>query len=178
MKHVRRLMEREPLALVLGVSDGTLTALTLGAGRLVGGGPPIDLDLALRISLAATVTSAFVFFVARYSELRRSLMRAERELSMSSHLAATALGHRVLVESVEAAAVAALSGLPGALLPLGIGVLVAPSSWFAIVAAIAVLAVLGLVIARTVAGSSLRWVTGMVGSGLAMSLIGAALHIV
>jgi predicted membrane protein (TIGR00267 family) len=177
MRRLRRLLAREPLALVLGVADGALTAVTLGAGRLVGNGPPIDADLAVRIALAATVTSAFVFFVARYSELRRSLVHAERELSMSSHLAATALGSRVLRESAEAAAIAGLAGLPGALVPLGIGVLAAPASWVAILAAVLMLAALGVFIARGVQGSPLRWAAGMVASGLALSALGAALRI-
>jgi VIT1/CCC1 family predicted Fe2+/Mn2+ transporter len=172
-----RLARREPLALVLGVSDGILTALTLGAGRLVGAGPPLDVDLALRISIAATLTDGFVFFVARYAELRRTLMHAEKELSMHSHLAATALGGRVLRESAQAALIAAAAGFPGALLPLGIGVAAAPDSWLAIVAAVAMLAALGVLIARSVAGSSIRWVAAMVTSGLLLSLAGAALRI-
>jgi hypothetical protein len=177
MRWLRRLLAREPLALVLGVADGALTAVTLGAGRLVGNGPPLDADLAIRIALAATVTSAFVFFVARYSELRRSLVHAERELSMSSHLAATALGNRALRDSAEAAGVAGCAGLPGALVPLGIGVLAAPASWVAILAALLMLAALGLSVARAVRGSSLRWAAGMVASGLALSAIGAVLRI-
>jgi predicted membrane protein (TIGR00267 family) len=177
VRRLRRLLARETLAVVLGVSDGTLTALTLGAGRLVGGGEPIDLDLAVRISLAATVTSAFVFFVARYSELRRTLVHAERELSMGSHLAATSLGNRVLVESTQAAAIAALAGLPGAILPLGIGVVASPATWLAIAAAIVELAVLGVVIARAVAGTAWRWVAAMVASGVVLALLGIALRI-
>jgi VIT1/CCC1 family predicted Fe2+/Mn2+ transporter len=177
VRRLHKLIARETLALVLGTSDGTLTALTLGAGRLVGGGDSIDLELVVRIALAATATGGFVLFVARYAELRRSLVHAERQLSMRSHLAATALGRRVLVESVQAAAVAAAATLGGAFLPLAIGMLASPATWTAIVAAIVELAVLGVLIARAVAGTPWRWASVMVASGFAMAMLGSVLHI-
>lgn len=73
MNALRRILGRETQAFVLGVSDGTLTALTLTAARLTEPGPSIDATLILRIAVAASVTSCFVFFAARYTELRRSL---------------------------------------------------------------------------------------------------------
>jgi predicted membrane protein (TIGR00267 family) len=177
VRALSRLIGRETLAVILGVSDGTLTALTLASGRLTGQGHPIEVGLIVRIAVAATVTSAFVFFVARYTELRRSLVRAERELSMTNRLAATSLGHEVLRDAVEAAAIAALAGLPGALLPLVVGAIATTAPWLAIVVAVGALGLLGAIVARTVGGSLLRWATVMMAGGVFVSLLGAILNI-
>jgi VIT1/CCC1 family predicted Fe2+/Mn2+ transporter len=163
--------------LTLGFSDGTLTALTFGAGRLIGNEAGIDFELAGRIAVAVMITNGFVFLVARYSELRHSLVNAERELSMSRRLADTALGRSVLVESVEAASIAALAGLPGALLPLATGALAGPYPWLAIVAALAVLAGLGVVTARSVGGSMARWAGALLAAGVVLSIVGAILRV-
>ena len=49
---------------MLGLVDGILNALTLGAGSLLGGSEHVTVGLALRIGAAAMASSAFAFFVA------------------------------------------------------------------------------------------------------------------
>jgi hypothetical protein len=62
------------LDVVAGLIDGILTALALAAGRLVHtDGEGATLSLALRVSVAAGVTTIFVFFVAHYAEVRLEL---------------------------------------------------------------------------------------------------------
>jgi hypothetical protein len=53
---------RNRLDVVAGLIDGILNALTLAAGRLArAGGEGVTLSLALRVSIAAGVTTIFVF---------------------------------------------------------------------------------------------------------------------
>ncbi len=55
-----------------------------------------DFNLAIRVATAALVSGGFVFFVAKYAELRGQLIQAEKELNLTSHgkLATTTLGKK------------------------------------------------------------------------------------
>jgi hypothetical protein len=76
MKTVKRLFGQENvLPMVLGFSDGILTALTLAAGRLTRPEEGVSLSFALRIAAGALVSGAFVFFVAHYAESRSGMRR-------------------------------------------------------------------------------------------------------
>ena len=109
--------------LVIGPVDGILTALTLAAGRILTPDQPIDISLALRIALAASLSGGFVFFVAEYARLRGELVHAARHLNLAStgRLATSRLGQEVLRESVLGTVIAAATGFGGALLPLILG---------------------------------------------------------
>ena len=54
---------------VLGLTDGILTALTLGAGHMLAAAAPATPGLAFRVAGAAAVSGAFVFLVAHYADL-------------------------------------------------------------------------------------------------------------
>jgi hypothetical protein len=86
---------------VIGPVDGILTALTLAAARILTPDQPIDISLALRIALAASLSGGFVFFVAEYARLRGELVHAARHLNLAStgRLATSHLGQEVLRES-------------------------------------------------------------------------------
>jgi predicted membrane protein (TIGR00267 family) len=127
---------------VIGPVDGILTALTLAAGRILTPDQPIDISLALRIALAASLSGGFVFFVAEYARLRGELVHAARHLNLAStgRLATSHLGQEVLRESVLGTVIAAATGFGGALLPLILGAAFSTISWMTIAIAIAVLA--------------------------------------
>jgi predicted membrane protein (TIGR00267 family) len=165
--------------LVIGPVDGILTALTLAAGRIVSHDQPIDMLLALRIALAASLSGGFVFFVAEYARLRGELIHAERHLNLSSagRLAASRLGRDVLHESLRSTAITALSGFAGAMLPLALGAIFDGISWMTIVIAVAVLGLLGIIFSRAVRGSPIYWSMALMFTGALLSVAGVLLHV-
>jgi len=180
MSAAGRLLQREHgFALVIGICDGILTALTLAAGSVLGSGKPLEVGLALRIAAASAVSGTFVFFTAEYSKVRGELARAERELNLLSHgrLAATRLGRAVLVETVSKASLASICNFAGALFPLILGALLPRPVWLPVAAAIATLGLLGVAIARSVRGSLFRWVSALMVAGSLLTLIGFHLHV-
>lgn len=168
------------LDVVAGLSDGMLTALTLAGGRMLGPGAGLGAALALRVATAAAVMQVFVFFVARYAQFRQELVQAERQLNLLApgHLAATRLGRAILHDALAAASISATCSFVGALVPLGLGVLLPGAGWVGVAATIGLLALLGLLLARAVHGSPVVWAGGLVLGGLLVSLVGVQLDLV
>jgi predicted membrane protein (TIGR00267 family) len=172
--------QEHTFALVIGFTDGILTALTLAAGRVVSAPAPIDVSLALRISAAASLSGMFIFFTAEYARLRAELVRAERQLNLTAHgrFAATQLGKAVFRDTLWAAAISNVCSFLGALFPLLSGILLPGPSWLAIIAAIVALGMLGAGIAQTVYGNLMRWAVALMVAGVVLSLVGMGLRIV
>ncbi|MBS0235160.1 MAG: hypothetical protein JSR99_16965 [Proteobacteria bacterium] len=176
---VRRSENR--LDVVAGLIDGILNALALTSGRLVqvdGGG--VSLGLAIRVSIAAGLTTIFVFFVAHYAELRIQLIRHERELNMTEHgrLAASRLGRQILRESALKALLATCFSFAGALFPLLVCVALPSFPWISLAISIATLAALGALLAKTFYGSPLTWSLALGLGGIALTIIGIKLNLV
>jgi predicted membrane protein (TIGR00267 family) len=167
------------LDLVAGLSDGILTALTLGAGHLLPGHPPMGLALALRIATAGAISGAFIFMVAHYAELRSALVEAERQLNLASHgrFATTQLGRAALIEAVAGALIASACTFCGALLPLLVGAFVPQLRWLSVMVALVALGVLGHFLARTTYGRPLHWVLALIIGGAVLALVGMQLEI-
>jgi predicted membrane protein (TIGR00267 family) len=174
------LRDRTLLPTVLGLSDGILTALTLAAGQLTEPHHQMPLARGIRIAVAALVSSAFVFYVAHYAQLRGELVHAERQLNLMSHghLASTRLGRSVRMEALVSAVLSSVASFWGALIPLLTGVLLPTLRWGPIVTSLASLGVLGIALARVVHGSYWLWCGGLVTGGVLLSLVGIWLHIV
>ncbi len=168
------------MPVVLGLSDGILTALTLSAGSLVGGSQNLTLSLAGRIAVASLVSGAFVFFVSSYSRLRGELIHAETQLNLTSHgqFASSRLGQAVLREALGSTVLSSGFSFFGALIPLLTGALVETFRWMAVSVSLISLAILGLVLARIVHGRYWLWCAGLVGGGIIVLLIGVRLRIV
>lgn len=169
------------LDVVAGLIDGILTALALAAGRLVHtDGEGATLSLALRVSVAAGVTTIFVFFVAHYAEVRLELIRHERELNFTEHgrLAATNLGRRVFLESLYKALVASAFSLIGALFPLLLCAFLPTPRWLGLVITILALGILGAILAKSFYGSPLRWGICLLIGGIALAFVGMKLDLV
>jgi len=178
---LRRLMGPDRiLAPVLGFTDGSLTALTLASGKLLGGHGAITVDLALRVALAAAASGAFVFFVARYSQLRGQLVHSERVLSLSARgsIAKTRLGRAVLAEAARDAGITTAASFPGALVPLAASALLPGPAWLGIAVSLALLGLMGLGLARALSGNPVRWALGLVAGALVLTLLGAQLQVV
>jgi predicted membrane protein (TIGR00267 family) len=174
------LRHRTLLPTVLGLSDGILTALTLAAGQLTGPNPEMPIARGMAIAVAALVSSAFVFYVAHYAQLRRELVHAERQLNLMSHgrLASTRLGRSVRIEAFVSAVLSSVASFWGALIPLLTGILLPTFRWGPIVTSLVSLGVLGITLARVVHGSYWLWCGGLVTGGVVLSLVGIQLHIV
>jgi predicted membrane protein (TIGR00267 family) len=167
------------LDLVAGLCDGILTALILAAGKLLNGGESVNVGLAMRVALAATLTGGFAFFVARYADLRSELVRAERQLNLRSHgrFASSRLGRAVLREAGLGALIISVCSFLGALLPLIISAMLPRPTWMGVAVAIGTLALLGIFLAKAVYGSSVRWASVLAVAGVLLSLIGVKLEI-
>jgi hypothetical protein len=146
-------------ALVVGLTDGILTALTLASGRLFASTERLTLGLALRIALASSVSGVFIFFTAEYSRLRGQLVHAGRQLNLAAHghLATTQLGKAIQRDAISAALLSSTCNFLGAILPLLLGVAFPVLRWLPVAAAVAILGILGAVLAHTVYGNALRW---------------------
>jgi predicted membrane protein (TIGR00267 family) len=168
------------LPTVLGLADGILTALTLAAGQLTGPSHEMPMVRGIRIAVAALVSSAFVFYVAHYAQLRGELVHAERQLNLMSHgrLASTRLGRSVQIEALVTATLSSVASFLGALIPLLTGALLPTFRWGPVIASLGSLCVLGLALARVVHGSYWLWCEGLVTGGVVLSLVGVRLHIV
>jgi predicted membrane protein (TIGR00267 family) len=164
----------------LGITDGLLNALTLSAGAIAHeGGAGVTLDLALRVGTAALVTAAFTMFVADYAERRARLVQASRQLSLTEpgRLASTSLGRDAVRESLWATTVAGVFSFAGALVPLFAGAVLPQASWVVLVSSVVALGILGWVMGGLFQGGRYRWAGLMLLGGIAVTLIGLALHI-
>lgn len=165
---------------LLGFIDGILTALTLSTGKLWQEGAVFDFNLAVRVSIAALVSGGFVFFVAKYAELRGQLIQAEKELNLSSSgkLASTALGKKVLYSTIVDSVISGVSGFIGAFLPLLIAILDPYSPWGTLIFSVGVLGIFGFVLGKTVGRQPWIWTIALMLGGVFVILIGIKLHIV
>ena len=170
---------RHRLDLVAGLSDGILTALTLGAGHMLPGSTPMSVSLGLRVACAGAVSGAFVFFVAHYAERRGELVEAERQLNLTSHgrLATSRLGRAAVWEAAIQAAIASICTFCGALVPLLVSALIQQPRWLGALVALIALCLLGYFLARTVYGHALSWMAGLVLGGVTLTLLGVWLDI-
>jgi predicted membrane protein (TIGR00267 family) len=167
-------------ALVIGVTDGVLTALTLAAARVVSSADPLTVNLAVRIAAASSLSGMFVFFAAEYIHQREGLVHAERQLSLRSggHLATTHLGRAVFWETLWAAVLSSVCNFAGALVPLLAGALAPERSWLAVLVGILVLGALGVAAARVTYGRTIFWAGALIGAGIVLAAVGLKLRIV
>jgi len=175
----RRFKRADLFPLVIGPVDGILTALTLAAGRLLHPENPIDMSLAMRIAVATTLSSGFVFFVAEYARQRGELAHSERHLNLASagQLALSHLGRRVLLDSLRGTLLASVTGFFGALLPLAMGAIFYGIPWMTIMVADITLGAFGVSVAYAVQGKAIYWSAALMLTGLLLSIAGAILHV-
>lgn len=165
-------------AVVVGLTDGILTALTLAAGHLVAGTKP-TFGLSLRIAVGSAVCGVFVFYAAEYARLRGDLIHAEKELNLSTRgrFVTTQLGKQVRLEAASSAILSSGANFVGALLPLVLGSVMPSPPLLAMFPSILALAVLGWVLARIVQGRAVSWIAALAAAGIVLSFVGVWLHI-
>ena len=180
MRWLYRLKRQEyRLAVVMGLVDGILTAMLLAAQKILGHRTPVDFESALKVAIFALATAGFVFYIGRYAELRSQLVRAAAQLNLRKRgkLATTHLGRMVLGEAVVEALVSGSCSFMSALLPLSLAAAFPSAPWLSVVVSLFLLGSLGLVLGKTVRGSSLKWSVGLITGGSFMMAIGFELHI-
>ncbi len=138
------------MPVVMGIVDGILTSLTLTGHLLLDPEHGLTLAFSLRVGASAFFSGAFVYLVAKYTELRQQLAHAERELSLATRgqLAVTTLGRAIARDAVLSAGVASSAAFVGALAPLCVAVVLPHFRWAPIAAALA-LALLGAALAKS-----------------------------
>jgi hypothetical protein len=163
----------------LGFADGILNALTLASASLLGSRAHATAELSGRIGVAALVTAGFALFVAEYADSRGGLRHASRQLNLGSEkdLSATRLGRDALRRAGGHSALAAVSSLVGASLPLLLAAVLPGPGWIAAAISVAALGALGAVLAGAVLGSRLRWAFTLSLGGVAVTAVGAWLKI-
>jgi predicted membrane protein (TIGR00267 family) len=139
-----------------------------------------DFNLALRVAVATLVSGGFVFFVAKYAELRGQLLQAEKELNLASSgkLATTALGRKVLLTAINDAIISGSSAFIGAFLPLLIAAIDPYLPWLTLSVSIAILAIFGFILGKTVGRYPIIWSFALIVGGGLIVAIGIELHII
>lgn len=175
-----RIRVRWAFSSVLGLTDGILTALTLGAGRMMQSHGTMSVSLAVRIAMASALTGGVVFFTAELARRNRELVRAEQELNLLSRgrLAATRLGRFNLLETSQATVTLVVSNFAGAFLPLIVVTAFRQLAWIPILLSMLLLWGLGWLIARVTYRSRIRWSFGLMAAGAILTAFGMWLHIV
>lgn len=179
MKIRSRPLHTNVFPLVVGSTDGIMTALALASGRLMSGGP-LGISMAVKVAAASALSGVFVFFTAEYFRFRGELVRAERELSLSAHgiMASTQLGRAVRQEAFVDACMSCCSNFAGALFPLLLGVVLPGPRWLPMAAAVLILGFLGGILARSVHASSVFWSLTLILLGALVAYVGTILRIV
>jgi hypothetical protein len=167
------------LPIVLGLLDGITNALGLTSGSLLHGGGGVTLGLSLRVASFALATALIAIFGARYVELRVGLIRASKQLNLLKRgaLATTRLGRAARWNALMDALHGSVASFLGAGLPLFIAALLPALTWLSLVIAVAMLALLGALIARQINANALLWAGCLAAAGIILIVVGAELNI-
>lgn len=178
MKSLPKLRGPHSFAIVVGITDGILNALTLAAGHFVSGSRP-TIALSLRIAFGSALCGIFVFFTAEYARLRGELLDSERQLNLAADgkFATTSLGKQVRHEAITSATISSAANFLGAVLPLMLGAVLPGSALLAIAPSIFALGLLGAILAQSIRGSKTLWIVILMLSGALFSILGVWLHI-
>ncbi len=180
MSRCRILSRGHLLPAVAGTANGILNALVLTAHRLADIAAGSTLNLAVRVVVSAFVSTAFVYFVTRYAELRGELVHAEQELNLTEHgrLATTHLGRAVRLQALRGTLRAAVPSAGGALIPVAAAAVSGGHPWIGIVTGLAALSALGLGLGELLyARQPWHWALGLGTAGACASIAGIWLQI-
>lgn len=174
----RRINRAQIFAIVIGFTDGILTALTLASGHLIHG-QRATANLALRVAAGSAICGVFVFFTAEYARLRGDLLHAEKQLNLVTRgvFATAHLGKQIRREAFSAAMLSSTANFLGAFFPLLIGIFLPGATYFALLPPVLALSFLGAALAYTIHGRYLLWIASLAIAGLVFSFIGVLLHI-
>lgn len=173
-----RISRTQTFAIVIGFTDGILTALTLASSDLIHG-QRATANLALRIAAGSAICGVFVFFTAEYARLRGELLKSEKELNLLARgvFATAHLGKQIRREALFAAVLSSTANFLGAFFPLLVGIFMPGASYFALLPPVLALGLLGAVLAYTIHGRYFFWIASLALAGVMFSFFGELLHI-
>ena len=167
-----KISRREIFPIVLGLADGTCTALVLASQKMMTGG--IDVWQAFRIGIITSASGFLPLWVAEYAGLRNDLVRMAKQLNMASAhaLQKSDLGLQTLRNSWFMASLATASSFGGAAIPLTLAVIFPRWIYLPLFAANLTLMGVGLVLGYWVQGARWNWALGLVGIGNVLAVLG------
>jgi predicted membrane protein (TIGR00267 family) len=172
---VIRRLDLDPRYLLLGLTDGIIMSLGLGARVILNGTDAGHLGrVALNAGVFAAVTNLATSLFTEQYQARREVLAMERQLVISERgrLLRTGLyrteRRRALMRSVVHAGTAFL----GAAIPLLSALALPGAVWIDLVVPLAALWVLGFALGRKGAGRPVAWAVGMVCAGIVVTVIG------
>ena len=178
---MKKFLQKQLFAILLGLIDGILTVLTLATGKILDNPQEgFSLGLAIRVALVTAVSGACMYFISEYSRQRIRLIRAEKELNFTQHgkFVTTNLGKQILKETIVSVVVSGGCSFLGAFIPLSGAVFFPGSAWISMILALLILAFLGWIVAKMVYGNIFIWITCLFLAGLVVSFIGYELHVI
>ncbi|MBN6742374.1 hypothetical protein JKG47_18010 [Acidithiobacillus sp. MC6.1] len=167
-----KMSRREIFPIVLGLADGTCTALVLASQKMMTGG--IDVWQGFRICIITSASGFLPLWVAEYAGLRSDLVRMAKQLNMvSAHaLQKSDLGLQTLRSSWFMASLATASSFGGAAIPLTMAIFFPRLIFLPLVAANFTLMGVGLVLGYWVQGARWKWALGLMGIGNVLAVLG------
>ncbi|PKY10925.1 hypothetical protein B1757_07080 [Acidithiobacillus marinus] len=167
-----KISAREIFPIVLGLADGTCTALVLASQKMMSGG--IDVWQAFRIGIITSASGFLPLWVAEYAGLRNDLVHMAKQLNMRSarNLQKSQLGLQTLRDSWYMASIATASSFMGAAVPLSVAVLFPRWIFLPLATANIVLLGVGLTLGQWVQGARWKWALGLMGIGDLLAALG------
>jgi len=159
---------------ILGVIEGIILAMGLGAKMLLapGGVTPSNVILNAGI-LAAVIDLITSFFTELYQE-RAQLLNIQRQMVISQRgwFLRTSLYQHALSRVAQRSTTYSIAAFAGASIPL-LPIYVLPNlPLLGLLLPLSLLFVLGFLMGKSAAGSPLIWGTGMVAAGLIVTVVG------
>jgi predicted membrane protein (TIGR00267 family) len=178
---MKKFLQNQLFAVLLGLIDGILTVLTLATGKILDKPQEaFSLGLAMRVALVTSVSGACMYFISEYSKQRIRLIHAEKELNFTQHgkFVTTNLGKQILKETIQSVFISGSCSFLGAFIPMSGAVFFPRAAWLSMAIALLILALLGWNVAKMVYGNVFTWVVCLFLAGLVVSFIGYKLHVI
>lgn len=160
---------------VLGMIEGIVIALGLGAGTILSRGEPANFGhVVINAGVFAALTNFATSFFTEQFQVRRELLNVERMLLVSKpgRVFGTDLyrsnRRRALLRSLTFAA----TSFVGAAIPMLPIVVLPRLSWIGLFVPLATLFVLGFLLGRKGAGTPVLWAFGLVAAGVLVTAVG------
>jgi predicted membrane protein (TIGR00267 family) len=172
---VIRRLELDPRYLLLGLTDGIIMALGLGAKAIFGDASAGHLGrVAINAGVFASVTNLATSLFTEQYQTRRELLAIERQLVISERgrLLRTGLFRTGRRRALMRSAVHAGTAFFGAAIPLLPALALPNAPWIGLVVPLGALFVLGTSLGRRGAGRPLFWGLGMILAGVVVTVVG------
>jgi predicted membrane protein (TIGR00267 family) len=159
---------------ILGVIEGIILALALGAKILLASSSGTPTNVILNAGILAAVTDLITSFFTELYQEREHLLDIERIMVISQRgwILRTTLYQRALRRVIERSATYSICAFIGASVPLLPLYIVPRLTLVILILPLGVLFVLGSVLGKFTAGNPVIWGTSMVAAGVFVTLVG------